>query len=188
MLNITAVNGTVTVAMGDGLSALAASPIRLYRELGELLQGRIRAGFEREQAPDGTRWTPLKPSTVRQRKGDAHPILQRKGRLKRITSRATAADLTVGTNLPYAPAMQFGAEIVRKDAKLHFRRVGRGGKKGVRFARENDKRAKFGMRAGPYTIRIPARPFMFNPDGSLPDAWLQDIKTIVLRRLEHTNG
>ncbi|MEG1610808.1 MAG: hypothetical protein RR317_06460, partial [Bilophila sp.] len=69
--------------------------------------------------------------------------------------------------------------------KLHFRRISRGPHKGqVRFAKASDKRTKYGMATAAHTIRIPARPYLFQRDGDIPDNWKQALVTILKRYLE----
>lgn len=187
MISIKATDGTVTLSLAAGLERFEAEKPRILREIGMSLLVNIRQGFEAERSPDGEAWEPLKPATVRQRKGDAHPILQRKGRLKKsITIKVNPDSVVVGTSLAYAPVHQFGAAINRAAGavKLHFRRIGRGPDKGqVRFARASDKRAKFGMAAAAHTIRIPARPYLFQRDGGIPEAWKAAIFVIVKKHL-----
>lgn len=187
MISIKAKDGTVTLSLSAGLERFEADRPRIYREIGQSLFVSIRQGFEAEHSPEGEAWEALKPATVRQRKGDAHPILQRKGRLKKsIALKATPDSVIVGTNLVYAPVHQFGATISRAAGatKLHFRRISRGSNKGqVRFARASDKRTKFGMAAAAHTIRIPARPYLFQRDGGIPEKWKAAILAIVKKHL-----
>ena len=139
MISVKATNGTVTLSLSAGLERFEAERPRIYREIGQSLLVNIRQGFEAEHSPEGEAWEPLKPATVRQRKGDAHPILQRKGRLKKtITWKVGPDSVIVGTNLVYAAAHQFGVTVNRAAGatKLHFRRISRGKNKGqVRFTK-----------------------------------------------------
>ena len=187
MISVKATNGTVTLSLSAGLERFEAEKPRIYREIGQSLLVNIRQGFEAERSPDGEAWEPLKPATVRQRKGDAHPILQRKGRLKKtITWKVGPDSVIVGTNLVYAAAHQFGVTVNRAAGatKLHFRRISRGKNKGqVRFTKASDKRATFGMAAAAHTIRIPARPYLFQRDGDIPDGWKAAIVGIVTKHL-----
>ena len=203
MISVKATNGTVTLSLSAGLERFEAERPRIYREIGQSLLVNIRQGFEAEHSPEGEAWEPLKPATVRQRKGDAHPILQRKGRLKKtITWKVGPDSVIVGTNLVYAAVHQFGATINRAAGatklhfrvtvnraagatKLHFRRISRGKNKGqVRFAKATDKRAKFGMATAAHTIRIPARPYLFQRDGGIPDGWKAAIVGIVMKHMQ----
>lgn len=187
MLSVRAKDGRVTVSLAAGPERLERDRRRIFREIGQSLLVSVRAGIEAEESPDGEAWEPLRPSTVRQRGGDAHPVLQRSGRLKRsITMRLIPEGVIVGTNLVYAPVHQFGAEISKRAGavKLHFRRIRRGTKKGqVRFAKANDKRASFGMAAAAHTARIPARPFLFRKDGDIPESWKAAVTAIIKRHL-----
>ena len=187
MISVKATNGTVTLSLSAGLERFEAERPRIYREIGQSLLVNIRQGFEAEHSPEGEAWEPLKPATVRQRKGDAHPILQRKGRLKKtITWKVGPDSVIVGTNLVYAAAHQFGVTVNRAAGatKLYFRRISRGKNKGqVRFTKASDKRATFGMAAAAHTIRIPARPYLFQRDGDIPDGWKAAIVGIVTKHL-----
>lgn len=188
MVTVRAANGHVTISLASGVRELEADRQNVLRAVGQALIVNIRRGIEAERSPEGNPWAQLKPSTVRRRKGDAHPILQQSGRLKKsITMRQTADSVIVGTNLVYAPVHQFGAEIRKKAGamKLHFRRITRGAKKGqVRFTRASDKRAVFGMAAAAHTARVPARPFLFQKDGDIPASWKASIVRMVSRYLE----
>ena len=161
----------------------------IHRELGQEYQLLVQQGFEAEQSPAGAPWQALAPATVkkRARKGrGAHPILRISGRLARTHLRANAQEAVVGSNLPYAAVHQYGGEIKRKGGtlKLHFRKFQRGPRRGkTLFSRAG--KATYGMRAavGPYSIRIPARPWLFDPDGSIPPAWEQRLTAIVVKHL-----
>lgn len=159
---------------------------RLHAALGAEYQLLVQEGFEHERSPSGEPWQPLAPATVRRRKS-AHPILRRKGRLARTHLKATADCAVVGSNLVYAAIHQYGGVIERKggEVKLHFKKYRRGPRKG-RILFSKPGRATYGMKAGvgPYTIRIPARPWLFEPDGSIPAAWMQRLEMCLIRSLE----
>ena len=178
-MQITVDAGRITVELAAGVRRLNRSLAKVHKDMGLALLTHIQDGFERETAPGGDAWQPLAKSTVSQR-GNAHPILQRKGWLSRVYLKSDTSGAIVGSNLAYARIHQFGGEIIRKggSVRLHFRRVKKGG---VRFARAADRRARYGMEATvkPYTIRIPARPYLFNPDGSIPDAWKDSLLRIL---------
>lgn len=162
---------SVTISDADMLDQLGRlvdrmeNPLGFYKNVGEHLRNSIQDNFERETAPDGTPWQPLKARTIRDReKRRLTPItiLRARGRLVGSFSvAATAMEARVGTPVEYAAAHQFGAEIqmpARKqtiyqhyDAKSDtldqkFRR-----KANSNFARDVD--------VGEHTINIPARPF-----------------------------
>ena len=105
--------------------------------------------------------------------------------------RANAQEAVVGSNLPYAAIHQYGGEIKRKGGtlKLHFKKFQRGPRRGKTLFSEAGK-ATYGMKAavGPYSIRIPARPWLFNPDGSIPAAWRERLEAIVTKYLGDANA
>lgn len=157
---------------------------RLHAALAAEYRLLVQEGFEREASPAGTPWQQLAPATVRRRKS-AHPILRVSGRLARTHVKASADCAIVGSNLVYAAIHQYGGEIKRKDGqiKLHFRKVRRGPLKGrALFARPD--RADYGMAARAHVIRIPARPWLFEADGTIPAAWMQRLETCLIKSLE----
>lgn len=183
-MRITVHCGTVTLDLAGGMRRLNARLASIHKDMGSELLVHIRQGFEAEQAPDGTPWQPLAASTVK-RRGTAHPILRVKGRLSRLHMQANAAGATVGSNLAYARIHQFGGEVQRKagTVSLYYQMNKRTG--GLRMVKK--RRANFTMTArhGPYTIRIPARPYLFNEDGSVPETWLQSLQTILQNALHN---
>lgn len=87
--------------------------------------GAVEDNFRAEGRP--MKWTPLKPSTIAARAaaGKSGKMLQRSGHLARsITPFHSRTVAGVGTNVPYAAAMNNGSkphEIVAKRGKaLHF--------------------------------------------------------------------
>lgn len=185
MITIRVNNGRAVFPMAEGLKRFEANRQKVFREIGQSLMVSVRQGIEAEREPEGEGWEPLKSTTIRARGGDAHPILQRTGRLKKsITMRLTENGVIVGTNLPYAAIHQYGGEIRRKAGavKLHFRRARRGRNRGrALFARSD--RADFGMAARAHVIRIPARPYLFRRDGGIPEGWENAIVNILKRNL-----
>ncbi|HJB65190.1 MAG TPA: phage virion morphogenesis protein [Candidatus Mailhella merdavium] len=185
MLTIRVNNGRAVFPMAEGLKRFEMNRQKVFREIGQSLTVSVRQGIEAEREPGGGAWEPLSPATVRARKGDAHPILQRTGRLKKsIAMRLMDNGVIVGTNLLYAPIHQYGGEIRRGAGavKLHFRRVRRGKNRGRTLFAESGK-ADFGMAARAHVIRIPARPYLFQRDGGIPEGWESTIVTILKKNL-----
>lgn len=81
------------------------------RKVAGILADATERAFEMEQDPvTGASWAPLKPSTVKRRKGDAHPILQQSGQLAASVQSTSGRDFAqAGTNKEYAATHQFGA-------------------------------------------------------------------------------
>lgn len=177
--------GKITIRTSDTVARLARSLTLIHQELGQEYQTLVQQGFEAEQSPTGAPWQALAPATVKKR-GSAHPILQVSGRLVETHLRANAQEAVVGSNLPYAAIHQYGGEIKRKGGtlKLHFKKFQRGPRRGKTLFAKEDK-ATYGMRAavGPYSIRIPARSWLFDPNGSIPPAWEQRLTAIVVKHL-----
>ena len=84
------------------------------REIAGHLADSVADSFDRQQAPDGAPWKPLKPKTVRdrQRRGyGAGPILERSGDLARsILADHDETSAVAATNLIYAATHHFGDE------------------------------------------------------------------------------
>lgn len=82
----------------------------------------IKERFDKEQAPDGTKWKPLSPARVKQRmkrhKSGNMKILQDVGELRRsVQYEATQTYVRIGSNLKYARIHQFGGTIHFKKRK-----------------------------------------------------------------------
>lgn len=185
-MRITVDCGRINILPSAGLTRISHSLTRIHQELGQEYQLLVQRGFEAERSPADRPWQALSPATVR-RRGSAHPILRLSGRLARTHLRADATCAVVGSNLVYAAIHQYGGEIRRQggEVKLHFRKFQRGPRRGrTLFSKESN--ASYGMKAavGPYSIRIPARPWLFNADGTVPGVWAQRLTAIVGRYLE----
>lgn len=158
----------------DALARRVANMRPVLADIGEDIVQRTKARFTAQTGPDGARWKPKK-------KPDGRPTLSGPtGDLRRqITRAATATEVTVKASAPYAAIHQFGGTIQRKGgaATVRFRTNARGellrsaimNGKGLIFAKASHKRAQARqVQVGPYSIRIPARPFLpVRPDGSL---------------------
>lgn len=113
-LRVTCTCGEVKVCMGFLQGRLTGDLQGLHQQLGEQVLAFVRMGFEREQTPEGTPWTPLAVATVKRRKGSAHPILRVQGDLYRsVTVQASHEKATIGTNWRYARIHQLGGKAGR---------------------------------------------------------------------------
>lgn len=179
--------GRLTFLRGASPAGLVRSLRRLHRDLGAEYKLLVQGCFEREESPEGAPWQALAPSTVRARKGRAHPILRRSGRLSRTHLRVTAGEAVVGSNLPYAAIHQHGGETRRGSrlALVYFKRYTRGRRKGrTLFAKARRSTYSRVVRMGPATVRIPARPWLYGRDGSVPRAWLDRLAAVAARHME----
>ena len=73
----------------------------------------LKERFDKEQAPDGTKWKPLSPARIKQRlkrhKTGSMKILQDVGELRRsVKYEAGQKYVRIGSNLKYASTHQFG--------------------------------------------------------------------------------
>lgn len=184
-MRISVESGRITT-VSEALPGLYAPQLlaKLHAALGAEYQLLVQEGFEAEKSPAGAPWQPLAPATVRRRKS-AHPILRVSGRLARTHVKASAEGAVVGSNLVYAAIHQYGGEIQRKEGqiKLHFRKLRKGPRKGRTLFARPDK-AEYGMAARAHVIRIPARPWLFEADGSVPAPWMQRLETCLISFLE----
>ena len=89
----------------------------LWQAVGMYVQKQtIKERFDKEQAPDGTKWKPLSPARVKQRlkrhKTGNMKILQDVGELRRSIQYETGQNyVRIGSNLKYARIHQFGGII-----------------------------------------------------------------------------
>jgi len=160
----------------DKLNAALVNPKPLMSKLGEYLLGSTKDRFKTMQAPDGTPWAPLKPSYLKGKKQNKDKILTLHGYLRgpRMHYQLDGNDaVLIGSNAKYARIHQLGGVIDRKSSlvKVRLRTNAKGqllrqGKSGPSanlaiFAKKSAKRARESQHAvGPYTIKIPARPFL----------------------------
>lgn len=90
------------------LAARADNLLPAMDEIGSQMLQRTQRRFEEQQGPDGSDWPALSPVTVK-RRGDAGPILRISGDLYRSVSYRPGRDhVELGTNWPYARALQLG--------------------------------------------------------------------------------
>jgi phage virion morphogenesis protein len=82
--------------------------------LAQDLKTLIDDSFDRSRSPEGARWPPLKPATIKRRrsgrgKGPRAKILVDTARLRNsVTTRALPRAIQFGTNVEYAATHQFG--------------------------------------------------------------------------------
>lgn len=91
---------------------------QFYSSVGAYIQRQtIKERFDKEQTPEGEKWKPLKPSTIKARnkrhKTSRMKILQDTGELRRsIKYEADNEKVKVGSNLIYARTHQFGRDKI----------------------------------------------------------------------------
>lgn len=88
----------------------------LMADIGKILVRSTEQRFLKGTAPDGTKWAPKSQTTLnkygarKSNRVDTRPLFGPNGRLhEEIFSEASKDQVEVGSGLPYAAAMQFGA-------------------------------------------------------------------------------
>jgi phage virion morphogenesis protein len=139
----------------------------LMQDLGRAAKTQVQLGFRSGQAPDGSRWAPL-----RFRSGQP---LRDTGRLRNsIDYRASRDEVIVGTNVCYAIVHQFGATIRANPARRGQRSLCGYIHKGSPFL---IFRASGGRVIRAREVTIPARPFF--PEGHLPPRWERALLAVI---------
>jgi len=80
----------------------------VFREIGEIALESIQRNFEEERAPDGGRWAPLSPATLRRRRHSGNILRDTQTLFRSIHPSPGPRSVRVGTNIIYAAAHQFG--------------------------------------------------------------------------------
>lgn len=176
----------VTIRVEDDAlrTALASLSARLGNmqdvmdDIGSRLVNLAKAGFGRQQSPEGSPWRPLAASTIRSRQSTGHwpgPILRVSGKLfGSLNWKATPTSVEIGAgwgeSAAYAAIHQFGGRVLRpmRRGVLRFK-IDKDGRS--RFAKKSKANFEQDVTFGGGPITIPARPYL--PMSPLPDAYLQ---------------
>lgn len=176
-----AVNDETINTQLDQVADIESGKHGILDAFGAYLVTSTQRRFERETAPDGSKWKQLTPRTaakrIKGRRRGFDNILRVSRRLEQsISYRVSGGELHVGSNVVYAAAHQLGAEIEvperqqtifqHYDAKTdtfdqRFRKKSRSN-----FARD--------VTVSAHTISIPARPYL-----GIDDADRTELGTIV---------
>lgn len=109
MIEVKIDNKVVTAAL-DRLSRAAAHLRPALLAIGEELVISTKNRFETGTAPDGTRWAPNKPSTLKRKKG-SKPLIGKTHLLSQQISYAVDGNgLRIGSPMEYAAMQQFGGQ------------------------------------------------------------------------------
>ncbi|WP_275629815.1 phage virion morphogenesis protein [Pseudomonas sp. 273] len=146
---------------------LLRDPSQMFRDMGEYLAPEISLRFETQASPDGTPWQALSPAYLKRKRKNQDKILVLNGYLKNsIRFQVSENELAVGSNRTYAAIHHFGGEIqiAARSQQAHFRYDAKTNEVGPHFV--NKSRANFSqwVTLGPYTIKIPARPWLGTSD------------------------
>lgn len=112
MIDVKIDNKNVIQAM-ERLANAAVNPRPALLAIGESLVLSTKKRFESSTAPDGSRWTPNKSSTLKRKKGNK-PLIGKTGLLSQQISYALDGDgLRIGSPMEYAAMQQFGGKKSR---------------------------------------------------------------------------
>jgi phage virion morphogenesis protein len=137
-VRVSVTQGTVLEALGQ-LALAGGQKAELLDEIGISVAENTRLRFLDQEAPDGTPWVPS--LRAKQQGGET---MRDTGRLMNSISHAVAGDsVEVGTNVPYAYPLHFGAEIRAVNGPYLRFRAWPGG-----------------PWASKKTVTLPARPFL----------------------------
>lgn len=173
------VNDAEVLAAFSRVAAASLDFTPLFDDIGASLVVSTQQRFETETDPSGKKWTPLRPSTKRARRGVPHILRDRNRLFRSLTHNATPSYLEVGTNVIYAAIHQFGGtiDLAAREQTANFRMASEGAytkadgtKVGsrLRFAKRKSKSKRVWAKSfsiGAHSITIPARPYLGLSDG-----------------------
>lgn len=190
----------VQVKVDAGRVSVALTQFRLSLDQKTELMETIGAGqlvsIRRTFSDEGPGWPPLSPVSMRWKKYSAgHKLLIDRGRLiNSINAQASGDQVTIGTNVKYAPVHQFGFSGSQSVAPYEYsrgvksRNVFQKSKITNKVGREKTVTRKLSsgvgfVHVGGFTrkIKIPARPFLvFRPED--PARIAEQVKTFVVAK------
>lgn len=159
---------TLEYVAGDALremqamGAALADPTPLQRDIGELLLIIHQRRFRAQESPDGAAWQALSPGYLKRKRKNKDKILTLDGNLRSLLRyQVDGDDLLFGSDRPYAAIHHFGGKIERqaRAATVYFRQ-GKDGDIGRQFVRKDKSNFAQDVKVGPYTINMPARPWL----------------------------
>lgn len=156
----------VTQALNAGIAVLG-NPGPILEDLGELLFIIHRTRFSAQVSPDGTPWQALSPSYLKRKERNRDKILRASGQLSNdLRYQIDGTSLLFGTDRPYGAIHQFGGQIERqaRASTVYFKMDERTGEVGRKFVPKTKSNFAQDVKVGPYTIEIPARPWLGTSD------------------------
>lgn len=159
------VKAVITSDIGPKLAALMQTiehPAPLFAQINEYLLQAHRTRFQQQVSPDGKAWQALSPRYARRKRRNADKILTLRGHLQgTLRGQYDDTGLEFGTNREYGAIHHYGGTIQRAASQrdLHFRQ-GKDGSIGNRFVKKKNSNFVQTVNVGPYSIRIPARPWL----------------------------
>lgn len=136
-----------------------------FEQVGEHLMTSTGRRFALDTAPDGTKWAPLKPGTIKSRirRGKSPAgILRDHGLLRgSISAESSNDDVRIGSPSPYAAIHQLGGTIdmPARQQTLYLKR-NRKGEIGRRFVSKKAANHTETVQRSAHKLTITARPFL----------------------------
>lgn len=156
----------VTQALAAG-AAVLGEPGQILQDLIDPLIRIHQARFRAQQAPDGTPWAPLSPRYLASKRKNKDKILTLDGYLRNTLRGQVEGDtLLFGTDRAYGAIQHLGGKIEReaRATSVYFRMNERTGEVGRQFVPKHRSNFAQDVKVGPYTIEIPARPWLGTSD------------------------
>lgn len=142
---------------------LLQNPAPMFRDMGEYMLLALDVRFESKTAPDGTPWQALSPAYLKRKRKNQDKILVLDGYLKNtLRYQANENEMAVGSNRPYAAIHQFGGEIhiAARSQQAYFRHDAKTNEVAPHFVSRRKANFAQWVSLGPYTIKMPARPWL----------------------------
>lgn len=156
----------VSQALNAGAAALS-DPGKVLEDLIDPLIRIHQARFRAQQAPDGTPWKALSPRYLARKRRNKDKILTLDGYLRNtLRGQLDGDSLLFGTDRPYGAIQHLGGEIKRQEraSTVYFKMDERTGKVGRKFVPKTKSNFAQDVKIGPYTIDMPARPWLGTSD------------------------
>lgn len=156
----------VTQALNAGAAALG-EPEKILQDLIDPLIRIHQARFKAQQSPDGTPWQALSPRYLASKRRNKDKILTSEGLLRNtLRGQVDGDSLLFGTDRPYGAIHQFGGKIERQErvSTVYFKMDERTGAVGRNFVPKTKSNFAQDVKIGPYTIDMPARPWLGTSD------------------------
>lgn len=148
-------------AISRGAQALA-DPDELLLDIAGVLMDIHRRRFRAQVSPDGTPWQALSPGYLKRKRKNKDKVLTLDGNLRDLLRyQISGGALLFGSDRPYAAIHQFGGKINRaaRASTVYFRQE-KSGAVGRQFVRKDKSNFAQDVKVGPYTIDMPARPWL----------------------------
>jgi phage virion morphogenesis protein len=148
----------------------------MWDDIGASLVASTQRRFERGIRPDGSPW----PPSMRALAEGGKTLIDTARLMQSLTHEPSGSGVMVGTNVLYAAAHQFGADIQQgsRTQTIRFKRHKRTGKLLQGFRRAKDATEERQVDVAAHTIHLPARPFLGLDDddqaeiGRIVEDWL----------------